>query len=389
MVIMKISKRTWMFSLIYLLVFMAEAISYCLMMTYLITLGYSTMQRSIVFAVMAIVGIGGQIVFGYECDRRHVLKPMVFAVYILYAAATAGYYLYPGHVFAVHLVLAALTGALMRISEGLLDSWVLESSPECRDHYGLIRAQGSLGWALGAPLAALIVNRLGYPMLSIGFFIIIALQLGLAAFIPEAHKAEAAVRLTLKDVQRLLAGRRFRLIVEILFFMFVVAMTCNYAVIDKMAALQATEAQVSMVWSVQAAVEVPMFLLGDRLGDRFGLMGLLRFAAVALGIRYILYGLAIDVTQMILIAGLQFFTFGIMIIAAKRLVDRETPTELKTSGQQLAMAIYDGGALLLAPLLSGGLETAFGTDIALIAIGAVTVIPLVLSVYYSRIAAGR
>jgi len=370
---------------IYLFVFMAEAISFCFMMTYLISLGYSTMQRSAVFSVTALAGIFGQIGIGYHCDRRHYLKPMVFVTFIIYAAANAGYYLYPGRSFVVHLLLAVATGASMRISEGLLDSWVLESNADCRSHYGMIRAQGSLGWAIGSPIAASIVQHAGYPFLGAGFAIVTAIHLTLACFVPEAHKVVRSSYLTVKDVEKLLSGRRFRLIVEILFFMFIVAMTCDYAVIDKMNTLKASAAAISWSWSIQAIVEIPLFLAGDRLAERFGMMGLLRFAAVALGVRYLLYGLAVNVTQMVMIAGMQFFTFGIMTIAAKRLVDQQTPPELKTSGQQLAMALYNGGSLLCAPLLSGGLETAWGVNAALLTVGAITVIPLGLSIYYSRL----
>ena len=125
-----------------------------------------------------------------------------------------------------------------------------------------------------------------------------------------------------------------------------------------------------------------MFFLGDYFSKKFGLTEMLGFAAGALGVRYVLYGLAGSTTQMILLGLMQFFSFGLMMVGAKRIIDERTSLELKTSGQQLAMALYNGGSLLVSPLLSGGLETMFGIDMALIVIGCISIIPIILlSVY--------
>lgn len=379
---MKMTKKSITFGVCCFLVFMAEALSYCFMMTYLISLGYSTMQRSIIFAALAISLIIGQVLVGYFCDKMHAIKPMAFILLVIYLLFNAVFYLYPGHNFIVHLILAAVAGSMMNITDGMFDSWVLESDEECRQHYGAIRAQGSVGWAIGSPLAAGIVARFGYQGLAGGFAILAVIIMAICYTIPDAKKAKTAYRLKLKDTGKLLKHRHYRLAIIILFFIFLIGNMCNYAVIDKLSILNATSLQISWCWTLQAVVELPMFFLGDYFSKKFGLTEMLGFAAGALGVRYVLYGLAGSTTQMILLGLMQFFSFGLMMVGAKRIIDERTSLELKTSGQQLAMALYNGGSLLVSPLLSGGLETMFGIDMALIVIGCISIIPIILlSVY--------
>lgn len=385
---MKLTPKSLKFSAIYLFAFVAEAVSYCFMMAYLISLGYSTMQRSVIFAGVAVFSILGQVIVGFMCDRFRFIKPLAFILFIFYIFINAAFYLYPGHDYLVHLLLAAFTGAMMNICDGLLDSWVLESDSECNSHYGTIRAQGSLGWAVGSPLAAFIVSQFGYKGLSWGFASVCLIILLIALLIPDAQKKGSATPLKFSDTRQLLKNQRYRLAIAILFFIFLIGDMCNYAVIDKLTILKATDMQISWYWTLQAIVELPMFFAGDFLNKKFGLLDMLKVAALALGIRYVLYGFAANATQMILLSLLQFFSFGLQMVAAKRIIDEQTPAYLKSSGQQTALALYSSGSLLAAPLLSGVLETVFGINTALIIIGLIAVIPLSLLAVYKKLPAG-
>ena len=118
----------------------------------------------------------------------------------------------------------------------------------------------------------------------------------------------------------------------------------------------------------------------------FSTKRVLLFVLIVYIIRYICYGMAGSVTQMLLLAFGSLLTYPFLILCSKILIDKETPQELKSSGQQFSMAIYNSGSIMIAPLLSGILVKFFPMDAVTYSLSFIALISLFMVgyIYYGE-----
>jgi hypothetical protein len=79
----------------------------------------------------------------------------------------------------------------------------------------------------------------------------------------------------------------------------------------------------------------------------------------------VLYAIVQTPLLLIAVSGMQMLTFPLYMIAQKVLIDDETPVHLKSSGQMLGMALFNGVPTFITPLLAGILVNSLGYDTTL------------------------
>ena len=371
------------FLLIQLLSYVAQGLGYCLLITFLASVGYSATDRSIMFTISAVFGIASQFYIGYLCEKHHTIKRYVFITHIIYALAAVALYLYTQKNFAVHLLLVAVNMILIRVTVGLIDGWTLEIDEQCRRSYGTIRAMGSIGWSIGSYFGGILTERFGYPSLGVACAVITVAMLVICAGVSDVRKS-ASVPITADNVRKLLSNRSYLLAVGILFTLFAITCCQDYTVIDKLSALGAMEKDVSLYWIVTAMVELPLFFFGNRLIRKAGMMPLLYVTAVCYGLKFFLFGAIQSVGGMIAVSAMQMCTFPLLTVVSKELIDAESPDEMKISGQQIGLSLYSGISSLVSPMMAGLLEDSIGIDSALYLIASISLISVLLITIYAR-----
>ncbi len=381
---MKLNKKLVTFFAIYLLLFFALAISYSLLVTFLTSLGYSATERSIFFVMDALFGMTVQAGLGYLCDRFGKVKPFIYGCFALYIMAN--YFLYGtvGKSFFMHLILVMIVGGMMRITNGLMDSFTMEQSEEFKENYGVIRLFGSIGWAVGSPVAAMIVTRYGYQALGTGFFMVSAVMLLMVLAVSDVHVKRGNNAVSIENVRDLFRNRGYLTVVVILFVMFCVDTTQSYTVIDKMMYLNGTEQDVGNYWALAAMLELPLFFLGGRLIKKYGAMKLAAMAALVYGVRYVVYAMATKILHVFIAGALQAITYPVLMVTSKALVDEQSPDNMKISGQQVALSIYGSGSALISPLVCGILTDNIGVNNTLLIIAATGLFGFILCVLSLR-----
>ena len=362
---MKLNKKLISFFAIYLIHFFALALSYALLLTFLTSLGYSATERSLFFVADALFGMVMQVVLGYLCDKYRKVKPFLYGCYAVYVVAAFFLYRTTGKIFFIHLLLVMLIGSLQRITIGLLDSFTMEQDPDYKENFGTIRMWGSIGWAIGSPLAAVLVTRFGYPVLGVSFFISVIVLVIILMFIDDVYVKNNRVPITSADIRKLFENKNYVMVVIILFVLFSVDLMQSYTVVDKIMALNGNEQNVGNYFALCAIVELPLFFIGGKLVKKYGVIKLTAFAAGMFVIRYCIYGFATTVGQIFIGGLLQAFTFPIITVTGKLLVDQQTPDNMKVSGQQVALAVYSGGSALIAPFVCGLVTDMFGVNAAM------------------------
>lgn len=363
----------------YFVIFFAQAISYCLIITFLISLGYSATERSLFFVVEAIFGMLLQSLLGYLCDKYKRIKIFWYLTLFIYVLFTYFLYITIEKNFWVHIFLVMGVGSCMRIVNGLLDSITIETSEYHKEHFGFIRSFGSIGWAVGSPVTAYLVEKTGYPKLGLWFALSIIILVLVALGIKDVNKGLNKTKVDLNEVRSLFSNKEYVITVMILLLFFIVDTTQSYAVVDKIWALNGTEKEVGYYWALAAMLELPLFFGTNKIAKKIGSFKLLGLAGILYTIRYILYGKVTTIFGVFIGGVLQAVTYPILIVLSKDLIYAQSPDHLKTSGQQVAMSIYMGGSALSAPLLVGLLEDSMGINFSLYTIAAIAVIPTIMT----------
>ena len=201
----------------------------------------------------------------------------------------------------------------------------------------------------------------------------------------DAAKVKHTDPITIKDMRELLFSPRYLTIVMILFFAMMLSTSDGLIVVMKMEALHATDMEKYLRFALQAVAELPGMFLGAWLLKRFKAINLLAFAIVMFAIRFVGYAFAPTPSWMITVALLQAVTFPLIMITSKQLVFNESPTHLRSSGQMLALSIYNGIGQAVTPLIGAFLIKQGGIDFALIAMASMMIIPVLLIVYFKKV----
>ena len=381
---MKITKQIILFFAYYFMHFFAQAISYALLITFLTTLGYTATQRSFFFVADALFGMIFQVILGYLCDRHQKIKPYLYMLLLIYVIGTYALYRTTEMNFLVHMFLVPLVGSMLRLSASLSDSLTIETSEETRDNYGVIRLFCSIGWAVGSPVAAWIVAKWGYPMLGPSFIVFMALCVASILGIKDVKKVSSSDPVTMADVQSLLRNPSYMLTVIILFLLFVVDMTQSYSVIDKIWYLNGSEKDVGNYWLMAAMLELPLFFYGGKVMQKIGSFKTIIIAGFFYGLRYVIYGLANSILFMFVGGALQGVTYPLLMVASKIMVDEKTPENMRTSGQQVANAVYNSGSALISPILVGLMEDNIGINNSLFVIATMAFITTAITMFINK-----
>lgn len=370
--------------LLYFIVFVGLAFTYTQMIPYLTFIGYSPIERGIIFSSIALVAIFGQFIIGYLCDKFNTTKNFFYLVSVAYVIFNAILYAYTENVFFIHLLLVSFTGGLFRVLMGVMETWTIETNDYIKYHFGTIRAFGAIGWAIGSPLTSQLVTRFGYSSIGFAFAFLTIMSLLVAYRLPDAQKVQKNENLKLKDIRVLLSNKKYVKLVVLLVIVNIVFTADLFTVIDKIIHIGGTNDDVAIKWSFQAVTELPLFFLGFYLLKKFSSIKLLLFSIIMFIVRFALYSIAVTPFQIIMISGMQAITFPLLMIAQKILVANESPLNLQSTGQMFALSMYVGVSSLITPVLSGFLVELTDFDTTLIFFTVLLFVPLYLALDYYK-----
>ena len=376
-------KRIYLINFVlYLAAFISLALAFTQLIPFLIYVGYDPLQRGIILSTIAFVAFFGQLWSGYLCDRYRSVKRFFGLFWILFTLFSVAMYYVTTQVFFFHFIAVSFVGGLFRVTNGLLETWTIETSKKVRDNFGMIRAFGAIGWAIGAPLTSFLITSFGYRYLGLFMAVGAIITYGIAQLLPDASKVKSDASLRFSDIRQLLTHKPYILLMVIFILVSVVMTADMYTVIDKILYVGGTNDDVGLKWSFQAIMELPFFFLGGWMLLKLGSKKILVSSIVFYIIRFFLYSVVQTPFLLIAVSGMQMLTFPLYMIAQKVLIDDETPLHLKSTGQMMGMALFNGVPTFVTPLIAGVLVNSFGYDRTLLIFTVSLIIPLILSVIY-------
>lgn len=379
---MHCKKSLKQFNWLFFLSYSACAIGTTQIIPYLREMGIEGIQKGFILSGMAIFTLLSQFIFGYLSDRYRCIKKFFFVCFCLFIVVASGLYFFPLNVYGYLFLSVSFIGGISRTWQGLEDTWVLQSAE--KENYSKIRAFGAVGWTLGCWIAALLLSYFEYKSLSVLLIFFSILSLFVTFKIQDSNQASGKI-IKVQDLKKLFTNRAYLLLVSILFFLFALGCADMYIVIDKLLEIGGTRIHVGIKWGFQSLMEVPILLMGKHLLKKYQPVNLILFATVMFGIRFLIYSFIQDPILLILASSMQLVTFPIVIFSSKVLIDKITPSEVKASGQMMAMSIYMGLSLLIMPLFCSYLAKGLGYDHALLVVACLSIFPFVLLLFYKKL----
>lgn len=337
---------------IYFFVFGSFAFIYTQIIPFLTYLGFTIFERGLILSSVSLLTLVIQVIYGFFSDKYNTIKPIFNLSYLILGILSFILYQSTSSNFYFVLLLVSLVGSLFRTLAGFLETWTLLSDEKIKLKFGAIRAFGSIGWALTAPLTSIVVNIYGYSMLSYLIIAMVVASLFLTIMQKDVEDIETA-ELKFKDIKELIKTPDYVILILIFTVINIGFNTDNFTVIDKMIDLGATNNEIALKWSIQAIIEMPVLFLSTWILLRFNMLSVLRISVIFFIARIGFNGLATTPVQILYVSLFQGITFPLSFIAQKFMIEKITPLKLRSSAQMLGLAIFGAFPAFFTPLVSG------------------------------------
>ncbi len=367
---------------------------------YLTDLGYSNTQIGTVMSIRTFMSIIGPILIGYLCDKFKTRKNifilgMIFLIIFIVP--------FPFYNWSLILIVTALIGFVWSPQQSILDSWILETSPEMAINYGFMRAWGSIGFALFVSLYGLVIEYLGWKFHFFSYGIISLIVILIALYIKDDSYNNFKNNIYSNNIQmktnkkrnnnnnkpiQLLKNKDYLFILLISFLIFVPINIIFIFLAPIIQSVGGTAQHLGYTLFFTALSEAPIFFMGKNIIKRFKIKHLLFLASLFYLIRIIIIALAISPIFFIFYGLLQSVSFGLYLISIRHYIKIIAPQELQTTAQSIVLTAAFGIGGITASLLGGYLIDNFGMSIMFIIciiITSVAVILLLLSIIIDQI----
>ncbi len=142
--------------------------------------------------------------------------------------------------------------------------------------------------------------------------------------------------------------------------------------------LGADNQQIGLSFMIAAVVEIPFLLFAERIIGRLGIKRTLLLAGLVMGIRWLLLGIFTDLTGILVANVLHGFTLIVIFYCMAVFINREVPKELKSSGQTFFGIFGVSIPQILAGILGGLANDAFGMQKVFLVVGIFTMASVVV-----------
>jgi PPP family 3-phenylpropionic acid transporter len=289
-----------------------------------------------------------------DATRRHRL-----ILTVSMAVGVAGYVLYPflrafAAVFLVSLVLNFFFAPVSSFS----DNATMFMLGEKKDFYGRIRLGGTVGYALAAPVAGVLVGRYG---LRAGFWSAAAAYfVGLLLSRGFIHAPSQDSTPALSGLRTLLSNPHWILFLIVSLASGLALAGANNYFFPYMKELGAATSIMGIALTIGTITEVPVLFFGHHLLRIFKPYGLFMLAAVVTAVRILLFAANTSPGWALVIQLLNGFTFPMMWLAGVAWANANAPQGMTATAQGLFGAMTFGIGMAVGGFLGGPLLESVG-----------------------------
>ena len=354
--------RALLFRIIYFFVFFGTSTIAGMLIPFLQYKGFDPIQTGSLISLFTLSGLVGLFSIGYFCDKLKTIKKVLFPSLIITTITGAIAILFnKGIVFYIGFFLMGLFNSMLG---PLCDSWIMESSNDIKSRFGQLRAFGSVGWAFGVLIVGFVISNLGYKYVT--FIYVGSLLVGIfCAF-------------RLKDVVKSCEGSiSFKPLLTNKDYIFTVV-TLLIICIGFRGYLQLVPYGITRIGGntsdlgiynfICSVSEIAMLILCGKIMHKLSPDKLLIHNIYAI----YLSGL------------LQIFTYPIILMVGRTMIDRVCPENLKTTSQLMGFAMFNSLGVIIGSFVVGFLIEYLKIDRAILIMMAVAILGVLCAILYDR-----
>ena len=284
-------------------------------------------------------------------DKRRSRRGFMVALSVLALLGYIGFALFSG--FWWYFLLALFVGVAFSATLPLGESLGLAQVYVRRLDYGRLRLWGSITFiatsvGIGHLLADGSENLILWAILALLASVVVA-----AAFMPTATA----------QAERPAAGTIRILLAKPVFLLFIATTSliqASHSVLYGFATLHwraigIADDLIGWLWAEGVVAEILLFSISNRIIARLGVSNLLLLAAAGALIRWLLMGVSVDFSLLVVAQFLHGLTFGAAHLAAMHFIARAIEPEMTATAQSLNAALAGGVGSGLALMLAGWL----------------------------------
>jgi PPP family 3-phenylpropionic acid transporter len=240
----------------------------------------------------------------------------------------------------------------------LADSATISMLGEDRGSYGRIRLGGTIGWAVVAPFAGLLVDNYGLKIAFWSFCVLMSINLLVVQKF--VHPTTEQAPSNTGGIRYFLTNQRWILFLGLAFLGGFGALSASSYLFPYMAEMGSSKSLMGVASFLATLTELPVFFFGNHLVRRFGSKGLFLLALVMLGIRSLFFAWASAPWAVLIVQGLGGMIFPAMWVAGVSYADEQAPAGLKSTAQGLFGAVSFGFGSSVGGLIGGPLLESIG-----------------------------
>ncbi|MFI3209603.1 MAG: MFS transporter [Peptostreptococcaceae bacterium] len=364
------------FGLVYFFLFFAVSSISGMLIPFLQYKGYQPVQIGTLISIYTLMGLFGQLGVGFFCEKfRTIKKIFIFCLVITLITTTLSIHIRKSLLFYLSFY---TLGVFIGLLASLYDSWVLDGEYKCK--FGKLRSYGALGWAFGVLSTGYIVSYFGYKILNIVFILFITITILITLKINDIKKEEKN-KMKLKEI---LINKDYDFLVLSLLVVSISYRSYIQIIPYYIGYIGKTTSSIGMYYFLSAICEMIMLSVSINLMKKYSPDKLLILTPIALVIQFLVLYFSKNIIIVYVSSILNLFTFPIILMVGRIMVDRVSKKETKTTSQLIGFAIYNSSGIIIASFFVGFFVEYFGIPKTLIILILFTILSLIVTIYYDR-----
>ncbi|MHA6482521.1 MFS transporter [Paenibacillus sp. strain BS8-2] len=312
--------------------------------------GFSPSSIGYLLSIWAFVSVVAQPVMGMLNDR--IQRPKGMLILAAIATPAAGLMFYLSDTFAVIVAVSLLFAWFQSALPSLSDAVTVEIGARQGFSFGSVRLWGALSYAIGSFLVGFYYEQHGYEATFVLYAILALPIIAVQFFLPVVQTAP--LRFTVfEQMGEVLRNRKF-LFLCLVSFLTMMSVTASATFLPLYFDEHDFDKRLlGTAFAIAALIEVPLFWVSGRLGERFGRSRLLAVAAALYASKYIVLFLTSNVYVTLATQLLDGIAFAFFAGVAVELVNMLASDKTKATLQTIYAAIIWGLGGIAGNLIGG------------------------------------
>lgn len=340
--------------------------------------GFNPIETGTLISLYTVSGMVGQFIVGYFCDKFKTIKKIFFPSILLIMISTTVSIVFNAKILFYLSFL--VMGFCYSILTNLSDSWVMENEENIKSRYGSLRAFGSIGWAFGVLISGFIISKFGYYVINIMYIFSLSIAFIISFKLKDTVKnCNGAI-----NFKELFINKQYILTIVILLIISISFRSYCQIVPYVIESRGGNTSSLGIFSFISSVSEIIMLVLCGKIMRKFSPDKLLMVVPVAMLVQVGVLYLATDMMIIYLSGILQIFTYPIILMVGRIMIDRVSPSNLKTSSQLIGFAIFNSLGVIIASISVGYLIENFSVNKSIMILVGFIVVGVLSTLFYDR-----